>query len=145
MDNELYESLVDIVTFLNQPLRLGDQGVLDGPSLLLILQVERHPQISVGQLARRLGRNHSSVSRLVDKLMATGWLIETDRRDQRVRRVMLSPAGRRGWLQFKLTREAQLQEKLTGYSVADRAELRRVLHRLATTLWAVDYDDHHKV
>ncbi|GEO74348.1 transcriptional regulator [Levilactobacillus namurensis DSM 19117] len=139
MDSDIFEALFDIVTFFDQPQRdrclLQRARVhLEPAALPIVVWVARQPNISVGQLADHIGRNHSSVSRQVDRLMAAGWLEEPDRRDQRVRRLTLSTAGHQGLLRIQLARAAELQERLSDYSTADRAELLRVLQRLAQTL-----------
>lgn len=139
MNHEIFEALFDIVTFFNQPqqdrhLLQAARVQLDPAALPIVVRVGRHPGLSIGELANQIGRNHSSISRQVDKLMAAGWLEESERRDQRVRRLTLSPAGQRGLTQIKVAREAAMQEKLAGYSDAEQAELLRVLQRLAKTL-----------
>lgn len=120
MDSDIFEALFDIVTFFDQPQRdrclLQRARVhLEPAALPIVVWVARQPNISVGQLADHIGRNHSSVSR-------------------RVRQLTLSTAGHQGLLRIQLARAAELQERLSDYSAADRAELLRVLQRLAQTL-----------
>jgi len=139
MDNEIFEALFEIVTFFNHPqqdryLLRQAQVQLDPAALPNVVRVGRQPAISVGELAAQIGRNHSSISRQVDKLMAAGWLLETERSDQRVRRLTLSEAGQRGLLRVKLAREAAFKRRLAEYSLDDRAALLATLKRLAETL-----------
>lgn len=139
MDNEIFEALFDVVTFFNQPqqdryLLQRARVHLEPAALPIVVRVGRHPKISVGELADQIGRNHSSISRQVDKLMAAGWLIEADRSDQRVRRLSLSEAGQRGLMQIKVAREAEFKRRLAGYSASERAALLRALQRLAGVL-----------
>jgi len=139
MDNEIFEALFEIVTFFNHPqqdryLLRQAQVQLDPAALPIVVRVGRQPAISVGELAAQIGRNHSSISRQVDKLMAAGWLLETERSDQRVRRLTLSEAGQRGLLRVKLAREAAFKRRLAEYSLDDRAALLATLKRLAETL-----------
>ncbi|WP_125573968.1 MarR family winged helix-turn-helix transcriptional regulator [Levilactobacillus huananensis] len=149
MDNEIFEALFEIVTFFNQPQQdrhlLQQAHVpLEPAALPIVVRAGRQTDISIGELADQIGRNHSSISRQVDKLVAAGWLREVERRDQRVRLVALTQQGQRGLLQIKLAREAALREKLASYSNTDRAELVRVLQQLAGTLTgeaADDYDE----
>lgn len=139
MDNEIFEALFEIVTFFNQPqqdrhlLQQADVP-LEPAALPIVVRVGHQPGISIGQLADQIGRNHSSVSRQVDKLMTAGWIKEAERRDKRVRQVTLTSQGQRGLMQIKLAREAAFREKLADYSNTDRAELARVLQQLAGTL-----------
>ena len=139
MDNEIFEALFEIVTFFNQPQQDRDllkraEISLEPAALPIIVRVGRQPEISIGELANQIGRNHSSVSRQDDKLVKAGWLTEVERRDQRIRRVTLSQQGQRALLQVKVAREAAFRQRLAGYSDADRSELARVLQRLAATL-----------
>ncbi len=139
MDNEIFEALFEIVTFFNQPQQdrklLQQASIpLEPAALPIIVRVGRQPEISIGELADQIGRNHSSISRQVDKLVTAGWLVEVERRDQRIRRLNLSPQGQRALLQIKLAREAAIRQKLSNYSNADRTELLQVLQQLAATL-----------
>ncbi|MFC6274066.1 MarR family winged helix-turn-helix transcriptional regulator [Levilactobacillus tangyuanensis] len=139
MDNEIFEALFEIVTFFNQPQQDRDllkraEISLEPAALPIIVRAGRQPEISIGELANQIGRNHSSVSRQVDKLVKAGWLMEVERRDQRIRRVTLSQQGQRALLQVKVAREAAFRQRLADYSDADRSELARVLQRLAATL-----------
>jgi len=147
MDNEIFEALFEIVTFFNQPQqdrRLLQQAnvPLEPAALPIVVRAGRQADISIGELADQIGRNHSSISRQVDKLVAAGWLREVDRRDQRVRLVALTQQGQRGLMQIKLAREAALRERLASYSNTDRAELVRVLQQLAGTLTGETADDY---
>ncbi|WP_203640432.1 MarR family winged helix-turn-helix transcriptional regulator [Levilactobacillus andaensis] len=139
MDNQIFEALFEIVTFFSQTEEdrklLAEAHVkLDAPTLPIIMRVDHTPGISIGELADQIGRNHSSISRQVDKLIETGWLEETERRDKRVRQVILSPSGQQTVQQIKLAREASIRRRLAKYSDADRGELLRVLQRLSAVL-----------
>ncbi|AKP64215.1 transcriptional regulator [Levilactobacillus koreensis JCM 16448] len=139
MDNQIFEALFEIVTFFSRTEEdrklLKEAHVkLDTPTLPIIMRVDHQPGISIGELADQIGRNHSSISRQVDKLIETGWLEETERRDKRVRRVILSPRGQQTVQQIKLAREAAIRRRLAKYSDADRGELLRVLQRLSAVL-----------
>ncbi|MFC6261409.1 MarR family winged helix-turn-helix transcriptional regulator [Levilactobacillus fujinensis] len=139
MDNQIFEALFEIVTFFNQTeedRKLLERAhvKLDAPTLPIIMRVDHQPGISIGELADQIGRNHSSISRQVDKLIAAGWLEETERRDKRVRQVILSPNGKQTVHQIKIAREAAIRQRLAKYSDADRGELLRVLQRLSAVL-----------
>ncbi|WP_143463066.1 MarR family winged helix-turn-helix transcriptional regulator [Levilactobacillus enshiensis] len=139
MDNQIFEALFEIVTFFSQTEEdrklLEEAHVkLDAPALPIIMRVDHQPGISIGELANQIGRNHSSISRQVDKLIGAGWLEETERRDKRIRQVILSPKGQQTVQQIKLAREAAIRRRLVKYSDADRGELLRVLQRLSAVL-----------
>lgn len=142
MDNEIFESLYDIVTFFNQPQQdryLLDKAAvhLEPAALPIVVRVGKTPGISIGELADQVGRNHSSVSRQVDRLMGAGWLREAPRNDQRVRRLLLTEAGQRGLMQIKVARETEFSRRLADYTPTEREDLNRVLRRLADTLGTV--------
>ncbi|MCF7522998.1 MarR family transcriptional regulator [Levilactobacillus brevis] len=107
----------------------------------IIVRIGRQPEISIGELANQIGRNHSSISRQVDKLVTAGWLVEVERRDQRIRQLTLSDQGKRALLQIKVAREAALRQHLVDYSNSERIELLQVLQRLAKTLTTPDDPD----
>ncbi|WP_270320284.1 MarR family winged helix-turn-helix transcriptional regulator [Levilactobacillus brevis] len=146
MDNDIFKALFEIVTFFNQPQQdrqLLKQAnlTLEPAALPIIVRIGRQPEISIGELANQIGRNHSSISRQVDKLVTAGWLVEVERRDQRIRQLTLSDQGKRALLQIKVAREAGLRQHLADYSNSERIELLQVLQRLAKTLTTPDDPD----
>ena len=61
----------------------------------VIAALYRHGSLSTGALAQMLGIAQPGVSRMVEQLVADGWLVsETDTGDRRVRAIRLSTAGR---------------------------------------------------
>ena len=96
----LHGSLIDIVTVMNQPQR--DEVIiraadikLDRALFPLLVGIQRVGPIGVVELADRVGRDYTTVSRQVAKLEALG-LIERSAgaKDKRIREAVITPKGR---------------------------------------------------
>ena len=99
MINQIFESLVTIIDFFNDPeqdkVLLKRVGNLNDKNLLpIVVRVGRQPEISVGELARQLGKNHSSISRQVSKLEKKDIISSlTHSEDKRIRMLTLASEG----------------------------------------------------
>jgi len=63
--------------------------------LKVLMLLSRHDGIASAELTRRLGVSLATLSGIVDRLVAQGYVTRTeDQQDRRVRRIHLSPAGR---------------------------------------------------
>ncbi|MGI5236971.1 MarR family winged helix-turn-helix transcriptional regulator [Dactylosporangium sp. CA-139066] len=63
--------------------------------LKVLLLLSRHDGISSQELTRHLGVSLATVSGIVDRLVAQGYVTRTeDQHDRRIRRIHLSPTGR---------------------------------------------------
>src|SRR5689334_23812076 len=96
----LHEALVDIVGVFNRPqadeMMVRQAGIsLDRALFPLLVVIERRGPIGVVDLADRVGRDYTTVSRQVAKLESLG-LVErrAGRGDKRVREAVISAAGR---------------------------------------------------
>ena len=96
----LHGSLIDIVTVMNQPQR--DEVIiraadikLDRALFPLLVGIQRVGPIGVVELADRVGRDYTTVSRQVAKLEALG-LIErrAGAKDKRIREAVVTPEGK---------------------------------------------------
>jgi len=96
----LHGSLIDIVTVMNQPQR--DEVIiraadikLDRALFPLLVGIQRVGPIGVVELADRVGRDYTTVSRQVAKLEALG-LIErrAGAKDKRIREAVITPEGK---------------------------------------------------
>lgn len=139
MDNDIFEALFEIMAFFHQPQDERQQlhragTTLEPAAMPIIVRAGQQPGVSVGELAGWIGRNHSSISRQVDRLIKTGWLTEAERDDQRIRRVQLTEKGQRGLMQLKVAREAEFSQRIQAYTPQQRADLLRSLRLLAQTL-----------
>ena len=93
-----------------------------------------HPDRPVSWLGTVLGLTSSGVTRLVDRLVAAGWVARTHGRDARSRQLALTAAGRDRAEAVLQAREAALAAVLAPLSVADRVELERLLQMLVSGL-----------
>ena len=97
---KLHGSVLDIVAVINRP--QGDEALireagipLDRALFPLLVLIERFGPIGIVELADRVGRDHTTVSRQVAKLesleLATR---QADPADRRVRRAVIAPKGK---------------------------------------------------
>jgi DNA-binding MarR family transcriptional regulator len=136
----LHESLIDLVAFTNLPHRdeelIAEAGIeLDQALFRLLVGVQRFGPISVGELAQRADRDHTTVSRQVAKLAELG-LIE--RRpspvDKRVKEAMITAAGRRVTDALDAARRRLSTPVFDQWSDRDLLELERLMRRFADDL-----------
>jgi DNA-binding MarR family transcriptional regulator len=97
---QLHSAVLDIVAVMNQPQRdealIAEAGIrLDGALFPLLVLIERFGPIGVVNLADRVGRDYTTVSRQAAKLESLGLVdrqgSETDRR---VREAVVTPKGK---------------------------------------------------
>ena len=93
-----------------------------------------HPDQPVSWLGEVLGLTSSGVTRLVDRLVARGWVTRTPGTDARHRRLRLTSAGTKRARLLNRDREAVLTDAVAGLSAADRADLERLLDSLVGAL-----------
>jgi DNA-binding MarR family transcriptional regulator len=96
----LHGALLDIVSAMNRPQRdealIREAGIpLDRALFPLLVGIERFGPIGVVDLADRVGRDYTTVSRQVAKLESLG-LVERQgsAADRRVREAVISPKGK---------------------------------------------------
>ncbi|GAA3271682.1 MarR family transcriptional regulator [Dactylosporangium vinaceum] len=64
--------------------------------LKVLMLLSRHDGIASAELTRRLGVSLATLSGIVDRLVTQGYVTRTeDQQDRRIRRIHLSPAGRK--------------------------------------------------
>jgi DNA-binding MarR family transcriptional regulator len=97
---ELHGSLLDIVGAMNRPQRdellIKEAGIpLDRALFPLLVVIERLGPIGIVELADRVGRDYTTVSRQVAKLESLGLVRRHgSASDRRVRQVIISPKGK---------------------------------------------------
>lgn len=134
---ELHRTLVDIVSAINQPERDAEMLRMAGLSLeralfpLLVL-VERLGPIGVVDLAGRVGRDHTTVSRQVARLEALG-LVErrASQADRRVREAVITPQGKVATDAVDATRARLALALFATWSADDFDDLLRLMRRFA--------------
>jgi DNA-binding MarR family transcriptional regulator len=97
---QLHGALLDIVSVMNRPQRdealIREAGIpLDRALFPLLVGIERFGPIGVVELADRVGRDYTTVSRQVTKLESLG-LVERQgsAADRRVREAVIGPKGK---------------------------------------------------
>ncbi|MFY0577497.1 MarR family winged helix-turn-helix transcriptional regulator [Cystobacter fuscus] len=134
---ELHRALIDIVSLMNRPER--DVALLERAGLTLeralfplLVLVERLGPIGVGDLAGRVGRDYTTVSRQVARLEELGLV---DRRagsaDKRVREAIITPRGKAATDAVDAAREEMALTMFRDWTLKDFNELVRLMRMLA--------------
>ncbi|GGO05282.1 transcriptional regulator [Microbispora rosea subsp. aerata] len=131
----LHGAILDLMVLMNLPSRdddlLAEAGVsLDRALFPLLVVVERSGPIGVGELAERVGRDYTTISRQVAKLASLG-LVERrpSPADARVKEAILTAEGRRVTDALDAARERLAGPVLARWSDHDLMELERLLRR----------------
>ncbi|MCW4114932.1 MarR family winged helix-turn-helix transcriptional regulator [Aurantimonas sp. MSK8Z-1] len=137
---DLHRSLIDIVSEMNRPERDEQMLAAAGLSLeralfpLLVL-VERLGPIGVVDLASRVGRDYTTVSRQVARLDELGLVTRrAGTTDRRVREAIITPQGRTATDAVDAARERMAQALFADWSRKDFDDLSRLLRMLADGL-----------
>jgi DNA-binding MarR family transcriptional regulator len=122
---------------LTDRLLAADGGPLAGASpseRAALVTLLAHPDRSVSWLGGVLGLTSSGITRLVDRLVAAGWVTRAPGEDARSRRVGLTRAGHDRALTALHARRAAMADALSALSETDRAELERLLEVIVGSL-----------
>ena len=145
----LHRSLIDIVSTMNRPERDAAMLELAGLPLeralfpLLVL-VERLGPIGVVDLASRVGRDYSTVSRQIARLEELKLVTRrASEADARVREAVVTREGQEANRAIDAARERLAIEMFKDWSREDFEHLQRLLRRLADEMNAV-FDDPEK-
>jgi DNA-binding MarR family transcriptional regulator len=136
----LHEALIDVVGFINRPqndvILLREAGVsLDRALFPLLVLTERRGPLAVGELADRVGRDYTTVSRQVAKLETLGLVVRgTAKTDRRVTEVAVTDKGHAMSAMLDAARERLAGKALAGWSKDDLKDLARLLRRFADNL-----------
>ena len=140
MYDELYESLFELVSFFIHPKQdrrlLSKTGVsLDTALFPLLMRIAQHASLRIVELAQAVDKDHSTVSRQIDKLIALGLVAPTEHcSDKRVREIRLTLAGRAITKRIAATRRKMMREALRDWDEQQVAELQASLGHLAETV-----------
>jgi DNA-binding MarR family transcriptional regulator len=136
----LHEALLQIVTVLNRPqgdnVILNRAGVsLDTALFPLLVRVSMQRDLTVGELADRVGRDYSTVSRQLTRLQELGLVhSEPSDTDRRQRLLSVTAAGRNTVKKIDRARNSVMSEALNGWSQAEITELARMTTLLAVAM-----------
>ncbi|MBI1685919.1 MarR family winged helix-turn-helix transcriptional regulator [Caulobacter hibisci] len=133
----LHRSLIDLMGAMNEPER--DAAMLQAAGLTLeralfplLVSVERLGPIGVVELAGRVGRDHTTVSRQVARLEALGLVTrQAGAADRRVREAVITPEGKIATDAVDAARERMAQVLFKDWSGEDFDHLVRLLRKLA--------------
>lgn len=134
---ELHGALMAIVGVMNHPrndqVMVREAGIpLDGALFPLLVGIERRGPIGVGDLADRVGRDYTTVSRQVAKLESLGLVSRQDSAaDRRVTEAIVTPKGKTMTDAIDRTRERRGREIFATWSQRDFDDLVRLVCRLA--------------
>nr|WP_274705184.1 MarR family winged helix-turn-helix transcriptional regulator [Sphingomonas sp. H160509] len=129
--------MIDIVSVMNRPQRdavmVREAGIaLDRALFPLLVMVERLGPIGIVDLADRVGRDYTTVSRQVTKLEGLGFV---ERRstatDGRVREAVITAGGKALTDKIDVTREAMARTIFADWADQDVTDLVRLMRRFA--------------
>jgi len=133
----LHEALIDIVSVINRPQRdemmVREAGIsLDRALFPLLVVIERRGPIGVVDLADRVGRDYTTVSRQVAKLESLG-LVErqTAAADRRVSQATVTAKGKAMTVALDRARERIVGSMFATWDDRDVEELVRLMRKFA--------------
>jgi DNA-binding MarR family transcriptional regulator len=138
----LHEALIDLVGFFNRPqndaVLLREAGVsLDRALFPLLVLIQRRGPLGVGELADRVGRDYTTVSRQMAKLDSLGLVTRrAGKTDRRVTEAVVTDKGQAMSEVLDAARERLAGAALAGWSKDDLEELTRLLRRFVDNLAA---------
>ena len=102
---------------------------------LVLTRLHRHPGASLSELAEMMEVEKATAGRMIDRLVANGWVARrTQRDDRRVKRVFLTPESERVHKRIWRVAEATVEDALAGLSAPESRQLMRLLQRVKKTL-----------
>lgn len=137
---ELHRSMIEITSMMNRPERdvqlLEKAGLsLERALFPLLVLVERLGPVGVVELAARVGRDYTTVSRQVARLEALGLV---DRRsgaaDKRVREAVITPSGKAATDALDAAREDLALAMFRDWQRKDFEDLARLMRMLVDTM-----------
>jgi DNA-binding MarR family transcriptional regulator len=136
----LHEALIDVVGFFNRPqndaMLLREAGVpLDRALFPLLVLIERRGPLGVGELADRVGRDYTTVSRQVARLENLGLVARrAGKTDRRVTEAVVTDKGQAMSEILDAARQRLAAGALADWSEQDLNDLTRLLRRFADNL-----------
>lgn len=134
---QLHEALIDLVGVINSPqpdaALIEAAGVtLDRALFPLLMGIARKGPVGVVELADKVGRDHTTVSRQVAKLESLGLVArKPGRTDGRVREATITEQGRKMTDALDAARQRMFTPVLGHWSPTERREFIRLLRKFA--------------
>lgn len=140
----LHDALIRIVSVMNSPHRdeemIRQAGIrLDRALFPLLIGVAKIGPVGVGELADRVGRDYTTVSRQIAKLDSLG-LVEraASEQDARVRVASITPTGKSMTDAIDRAREVKAHALFASWNAADFDNLVHLMQRLAGAIEGPD-------
>ncbi|WP_027062121.1 MarR family winged helix-turn-helix transcriptional regulator [Mesorhizobium loti] len=140
---QIHGAVLDIVGVMNRPQRdellIKAAGIpLDRALFPLLVGIERFGPIGVVEMADRVGRDYTTVSRQVAKLESLGLVQrQASAADRRVREAVISPKGKAMTDLVDTAREKIGRAIFETWDAHDIEELVRLMRKFADALGAV--------
>jgi len=137
---DLHRSLISILSVMNRPRNderlIAEAGVqLDQALFRLLVLIERVGPIGVVDLADRLGRDYTTISRQVAKLERMEMVTRHENsEDRRMREAVVSSKGKAITDQIDQARERLAREILQDWTPEDITDLVRLMRKFAEAL-----------
>ncbi|AZF42088.1 Transcriptional regulator, MarR family [Pseudomonas sp. R1-43-08] len=137
---DLHRSLISIVSAMNRPRNderlIAEAGVhLDQALFRLLVVIERVGPIGVVDLAGRLGRDYTTISRQVSKLERMELVIRHENsEDRRMREAVVSEKGKAVTDKIDQARERLAREIFQDWAAEDITSLVRLMRQFAQAL-----------
>jgi DNA-binding MarR family transcriptional regulator len=137
---QLHGALLDIVSIMNRPQRdevlIKEAGIrLDRALFPLLVGVERFGPIGVVDLADRVGRDYTTVSRQVAKLESLGLVArQADAADRRVREAVITHKGKAMTDLLDAARDRIGRAVFASWDAHDIEELVRLMRKFADSV-----------
>jgi DNA-binding MarR family transcriptional regulator len=133
LGNLLGAAVLGLGDAMRHATELAASEVAAGPAALVFLAGLGAGR-SIDDLRQSVGLTPSGGVRLVDRLVADGFVVRRPGRDARSLSLVLTPAGRRVARRVRDARARVLEDALAGLGQAERDALTPVLEQLITTL-----------
>lgn len=136
----LHEILHDIVSLMNAPQRddamVKEAGIaLDRALFPLLVSIDRLEPIGIVELAERMGRDYTTISRQVAKLESLGL---AERRqsasDRRVNEAVVAPKGKAMVEKINAARERMAEKVFANWEAQEVVDLLRLMRKFADSL-----------
>jgi DNA-binding MarR family transcriptional regulator len=137
---ELHGAVLDIVSAMNRPRRdealIRQAGIpLDRALFPLLVSVQRFGPIGIVELADRVGRDHTTVSRQIAKLESLGFVErQSNSADRRVREAVVTRKGKAMTDRLDAARDRIGREVFASWDARDVGELTRLIRKFADAM-----------
>ena len=109
---------------------------------LVLTRLHRRPGASLSELAEMMEVEKATAGRMIDRLVANGWVERrTARDDRRVKRVYLTDDAERVHKRIGRVAEETVDAALADLSARERTQLMSLLQTVKTTLVSADGSD----